>query len=133
MTITAAKYVSKDGYRLEYQVDGGPDWIHIKGFDHPDRAAVLAAIPDPTSHVTPEIPPDFITRYQLMQRLKATNNFATIKAFIDGLPDDDDAKLEALHQFFIKKEGALVTAIKAQLGLTDAQVDNFFYNAGKIE
>jgi len=55
MAITAAKYVSSDEYRIEYQVDGGPEWIHIKGFDHPDRAAVLAAIPSPTPHVKPLI------------------------------------------------------------------------------
>lgn len=51
MAITAARWASRDNFRLEYQEDGGPEWVHIKGLDHPQRAVVLAAIPSPDAYV----------------------------------------------------------------------------------
>ena len=53
MAITQARYISSDEYRMEWIEDGVT--YQLKGFDHPDRARILAAIPNPTPHVKPAL------------------------------------------------------------------------------
>ena len=43
MSITSARFISKDEYRIEYVEDGVPK--DIKGFDNPMRAKILAEVP----------------------------------------------------------------------------------------
>ena len=51
MAITQARYTSSDEYRMQWVEDGVTK--ELKGFDHPDRARILQAIPNPTPHVKP--------------------------------------------------------------------------------
>jgi len=74
-----------------------------------------------------------LTKYQFIMHLKASGNLSAFKTYIDGLAWDDDIKIEWTFRNDVSKDGALVGAIKTQLGLTDQQVDNFFVAAGSIQ
>lgn len=83
-------------------------------------------------YVAPQAVVEQVTKYQFIKQLKAINKLAQVRAVITALANDHEARLEWDFNDNIKKAGPLVAAVKTELGLTDAQVNNFFTNAGAL-
>lgn len=74
-----------------------------------------------------------LNKYQFVMQLKAAGKLAAFKTYISGLAVDDDVRLYWEFHPFVGRNSILVTALQADAGFTDAQVDNFFNIAGAIE
>lgn len=91
-----------------------------------DNALVI----DP--YVAPPVVVDEVTKTQFVKHLKATGNVGTVRTYVSGLAQDDDIRIEWDTSSTVRKDSLLVAGIKAQLSLTDPQVDAFFVAASQI-
>jgi len=95
------------------------------------RYIVNNALPiDP--YVAPPVVIDEVTKTQFVKHLKATGNVGTVRTYVSGLDQDDDIRIEWDTSSTVRKDSLLVAGIKAQLSLTDPQVDAFFVAASQI-
>lgn len=76
--------------------------------------------------------PETVTRLQFLKQLKALNKVSQIRTLAGTWAPDADARLEWEAGQELRKDGPLVTAVKAELGLTDEQVENFFRGASEL-
>ncbi len=75
--------------------------------------------------------PAYVSRYQFKQAALNANQLANLKGAYASL--SEDAKLYWDETPRVGRNSILITELKAILGLTDAQVDNFFINAEAIQ
>lgn len=83
-----------------------------------------------TDDPPPEPVPGYVTRYQFKKAVLDSGQLAALKGAYSSLTDE--AKLYWDEADRVGRDSILITELKAALGLTDTQVDNFFRNAYKI-
>ena len=75
--------------------------------------------------------PEYVTRYQFKKAVLDSGQLDALKGAYAGLTDA--AKLYWDETDRIGRDSVLITELKAALGLTDTQIDNFFRNAARIQ
>lgn len=129
--IQSLKWIDAEQTAIDAVVNGkrstvpaDPDNRHYKYIL--DNALVI----DP--YVAPPLLVEEVSKYQFMKQAKASAQFATIKAWYDGLADDDEAKIEFQYSDHVNRDGPFVAGVKTLLGLSDAQVQTFMNNASAV-
>lgn len=94
----------------------------------------LQAWLDQGNSIDPYVAPDIqqLSRIQFKKHLRATGQLANARAAALLWANDSDARLEWDDEAWIRKDGAVMAALKADLGLTDQQITTFFNNAAVL-
>ena len=118
-TPTAAKYVSRDSFRVEVQYDAtGDEWHHYRRDRHRDVVEAVEAVITPEAYVPPPAPvPASVTAYQARMALKAASLLATVNTTIAALDEDDDARIAWEYATTVERESPLLTTWQLNLVL----------------
>ena len=81
----------------------------------------------------PQAPvPSSVTKYQFQVALKRSGQLQNVKTALQDAGIDEEVKIYWDAAASIERQSLLIEALKGAMGLTDAQIDNFFRTAQEI-
>lgn len=72
------------------------------------------------------------TFWRAARALRAFGMLASVKAYIDALPEDDEMRESWEYAPYFRRDANGIEAARVALGLTVAQVDGLFVAAGAV-
>jgi len=113
-----------------------PDGVIIYGEDLTvEQRAILDAVVaahDPTAPAPVPVP-EAVTKYQACVVLARHGLLAQVNAFFDALPADDPRRLAWEMAGAVQRHSDSTLDAAGHLGLSAAQVDSMFIEAGQVE
>ncbi len=94
------------------------------------KRALWEAYTPPAPEPEPDPVPEAVTPRQIRKALNASGLRATVEAAVAAAPQDVRDEWE--YALEIRRDYPLMTAMAAQLGMTDAQIDDLFRAAAQL-